>query len=205
MNAEERPLALRGFEIRGIAQPNWWGSAVRAKFVLVLRGRAPYHAVMLNLRRTALALLAMLALAAPAYADATVFIGVTTTPANRAARGLALGAGLLIVGFEFEYSHTPDDPTALAPSLTIGSGNVLLQTPVPILGIQPYFTAGGGIYRETLDTHQDTSVAVNTGGGAKISLVGPLRLRIDYRVFKLGSGALYSPAHRVYAGLNLKF
>ena len=24
-----------------------------------------------------------------------------------------------------------------------------------------------------------------------------------YRVFKLGSGALHSPAHRVYAGLNL--
>jgi hypothetical protein len=39
----------------------------------------------------------------------------------------------------------------------------------------------------------------------KISLVGPLALRVDYRVFKLGSGALYSPAHRIYAGLNLKF
>jgi hypothetical protein len=24
-------------------------------------------------------------------------------------------------------------------------------------------------------------------------------------VLKLGSGALYSPAHRIYAGLNLKF
>jgi hypothetical protein len=35
--------------------------------------------------------------------------------------------------------------------------------------------------------------------------VGPLRLRVDYRAFKLGSGALYSPAHRGYAGLNLKF
>jgi len=30
-------------------------------------------------------------------------------------------------------------------------------------------------------------------------------LRVDYRVFKLGSGALYSPAHRVYVGLNLTF
>jgi len=27
---------------------------------------------------------------------------------------------------------------------------------------------------------------------------------VDYRVFKLGSGALNSPAHRIYAGLNLK-
>ena len=29
-------------------------------------------------------------------------------------------------------------------------------------------------------------------------------MRVDYRVFKLGSGALHSPAHRFYAGLNLK-
>jgi hypothetical protein len=76
---------------------------------------------------------------------------------------------------------------------------------VALFGIQPYFTMGGGMYRETLGAHEDTSFGVNTGGGAKISLVGPLRLRVDYRVFKLGSGALYSPAHRIYAGLNLKF
>jgi hypothetical protein len=39
----------------------------------------------------------------------------------------------------------------------------------------------------------------------KVTLAGPIRLRVDYRVFKLGSGALYTPAHRIYAGLNLKF
>ncbi len=38
-----------------------------------------------------------------------------------------------------------------------------------------------------------------------MTLVGPVRLRVDYRVFGLGDGALYSPAHRIYAGLNLKF
>ena len=81
---------------------------------------------------------------------------------------------------------------------------VLLQTPVAFYGFQPYFTTGAGLYRETLETHQDTSVGYNTGGGVKVSLAGPLRLRVDYRVFKLGSGALYSPAHRIYAGLNLK-
>ena len=41
--------------------------------------------------------------------------------------------------------------------------------------------------------------------GVKVSLAGPFRLRVDYRIFKLGSGALNSPTHRVYAGLNLKF
>ena len=48
-------------------------------------------------------------------------------------------------------------------------------------------------------------VVVATGGGVKVNLIGPLRLRVDYRIFKLGSGALHSPAHRFYAGLNLKF
>ena len=147
----------------------------------------------------------MVLVAVPARADLTLFLGANTTPANRTVRGGALGIGLLIVGFEGEYANTPDDPSANAPSLMTGSGNVLLQTPFAIFGFQPYFTTGGGFYRETLGTHQDTSFALNTGGGVKVSLVGPLRLRVDYRVFKLGSGALDSPAHRIYAGLNLKF
>lgn len=142
---------------------------------------------------------------APARADATAFLGANLSPANRQVRGLAVGLSLVVVGFEFEYANTTDDPLAHAPSLTTGMGNVVLQSPIPFFGIQPYFTTGGGVYRETLDLHQDTSFGLNTGGGVKIDLVGPLRLRIDYRLFKLGSGALNSTAHRVYAGLNLKF
>jgi hypothetical protein len=84
-------------------------------------------------------------------------------------------------------------------------GNVLLQTPAPIFGFQPYFTTGGGIYRERLGELVDTSLGTNVGGGVKMSLAGPLRLRVDYRVFKLGSGARDSPAHRIYGGLNLAF
>ena len=158
------------------------------------------------MKRVALATAVLMVLVAvPARADVTLFLGANTTPANRSVRGGAFGVGLLIIGFEGEYAFTPDDPSARAPSLRTGSGNILLQTPFPLFGFQPYFTTGGGIYWETLGTHQDTSVALNTGGGVKVSLIGPLRLRVDYRVFKLGSGALYSPAHRVYAGLNLKF
>ncbi len=155
-------------------------------------------------RSAALAGLLTLLVAAPARADLTGFIGANTTPANRQVRGGALGIGLLIVAFEAEYAFTPDDSSANAPKLTTGMGNVLLQTPVAFMGIQPYFTTGGGIYREELGTHSDTGFGLNTGGGVKISLIGPIRLRVDYRVFKLGSGALYSPAHRIYAGLNLK-
>jgi opacity protein-like surface antigen len=141
----------------------------------------------------------------PAFADLTGFVGANMTPANRFVRGVSAGAGLLIVGLEFEYANTLDDTKALAPGLTTGMGNVLLQTPFAIMGVQPYATAGAGLYRERLGTLQHTGFGFNTGGGVKISLVGPIRLRVDYRVFKLGSGALHSPAHRIYAGLNLKF
>jgi hypothetical protein len=143
--------------------------------------------------------------AAPARADATVFLGASTTPSNRPVKGFAGGAGLIIVAFEFEYATTSDDVAAAAPSLKTFMGDALLQTPIPIFGFQPYVTTGGGIYRETLGAHQETGIGTNVGGGVKVSLAGPLRLRVDYRVFKLGSGALYSPAHRFYAGLNLKF
>ena len=160
---------------------------------------------MTRVRTIAMAIVLLAAFAAPAKADATVFIGANTSPSSRQVRGGALGFGLLIVGFELEYAYSPDDPASTAPALHTGSGNLLLQTPVAFSGIQPYFTIGGTVYHESLGTHEDTGVGGNIGGGAKITLVGPLRLRVDYRVLKLGSGALTSPAHRIYAGLNLKF
>jgi len=142
---------------------------------------------------------------AAAYADVTAFIGANTTPANRQTVGAAIGIGLLAVGFEVEYAVTTDDVSAGAPSLKTGMANVLAQTPVPIAGFQPYATIGAGLYSETLATHTDVGFGTNLGAGVKVPLIGPLALRVDYRLFKLGSGALDSPAHRIYAGLNLKF
>ena len=144
-----------------------------------------------------------LAAAAPARADFTAFLGANITPANRQVRGLSVGAGLLVIGFELEYAFTPDDATATAPSLKTGMGNLLLQA--PFSSFQPYITSGVGIFSESLGAHSETNFGLNSGGGAKIALAGPIRLRLDYRVFRLGGGALYSPAHRVYAGLNVKF
>ncbi len=140
-----------------------------------------------------------------ARADATAFLGTTTTPTNRSARGFAIGFGLLIVGFEFEYSSTTEDPLSGAPSLRAGSFNGLVQTPVEIARMQFYATLGAGIYREVLGSAGETNAAVNTGGGVKISLFGPIRARIDYRVFKLSGSPLYSHPQRIYVGLNLKF
>src|SRR5690349_5161503 len=91
---------------------------------------------------------ALLALAArPAAADITGFLGANTTPANRLVRGVSVGFSVLIVGFEFEYADTTADAVARAPSLKTGMANVLLQPPVPIFGVQPYFTTGGGVYQ----------------------------------------------------------
>jgi opacity protein-like surface antigen len=145
--------------------------------------------------------------ASPARADATAFLGANTTPDSRLARGVAVGVGLAFLGFEFEYTRVSEDSSEGAPSLTTGMANALVQVPFPIFGLQPYATAGAGIYREKLSAidRQETSFGINTGGGVKVSLIGPLRLRLDYRVLKLGNGALFSPAHRVYAGLNLRF
>jgi hypothetical protein len=163
---------------------------------------------MSRLRALALAGVIIAAGATPARADATAFIGANTTPENRRVEGLAIGAGLLLVAFEFEYASTPESSNPLgtsAPSLKTGSGNVLIQAPFAIAGFQPYATAGAGLYNESLGAYHHTGFAPNIGGGVKITLVGPLRLRVDYRVFKLGDAARYSPAHRIYAGLNLKF
>ena len=134
-----------------------------------------------------------------------MFIGSTATPANRAVKGLALGIGLLVVGFEVEVADTGETLEDTAPSLRTGMGNVLLQTPIPVAGMQFYFTTGGGVYRERLGTRQETQFGVNTGGGAKITLLGPIRARVDYRIFKLRGDPLHSVVHRVYAGLNLAF
>ena len=49
-------------------------------------------------------------------------------------------------------------------------------------------TPGGGVYHESCRSEpndDETNFGTNVGGGAKITLAGPLRLRLDYRVFTL--------------------
>ena len=140
-----------------------------------------------------------------ASADVTAFLGATPTPSARVVKGFAAGMGLLVAGFEFEYAHANEDLSNAAPGLRTFMFNGLVQTPVPIGGLQFYGTAGGGIFRETLDAASETNVGINVGGGVKMSLAGPLRLRFDYRVFTLRGTPLYSKPQRFYAGINLKF
>jgi hypothetical protein len=152
-----------------------------------------------------LVLLVCLAFPSQASADFTAFLGSNFTPSNRLTTGLGVGFGLLIVGFEFEYANSREDLAELAPELRTFMFNGLLQTPIPIAGMQFYGTAGGGIYHESLNDDSETHFGINVGGGVKMSLAGPLRLRLDYRVFTLSGDARHSKPQRFYAGLNLKF
>lgn len=172
-----------------------------------MRTRALCH-VPFTFCRFALCLLAFglcVGLPSTASADVTAFLGASTTPSNRVVKGIAAGAGLVIVGFEFEYANTNEDLGTDAPALRTFMFNGLVQTPIPIGGMQFYGTAGGGLYRETLRDLSETSFGMNVGGGVKMKLIGPLRLRLDYRVFTLRGTPLYSKPQRFYAGINLKF
>lgn len=137
-----------------------------------------------------------------AHADATAFWGFSPQPATRPAAGFAIGVSLIIVGFEFEYSGTSQDLEAGAPSVRTGMFNGLIQTPT---STQLYFTVGGGVFREKLGEVSETHFGTNLGGGVKIGLIGPLRLRVDYRLFNLRGSPIDKRPQRFYAGANLTF
>lgn len=146
-----------------------------------------------------------LAMARPAAADLTLFLGSALTPSHRTVKGVAVGVSMLVVGFEFEYAGAQETENGAAPGLRTGLASALVQTPDSIGSVQLYVTAGGGLYRETLGPDRTTNLAVALGGGAKVGLVGPLRLRLDYRLLRLSGTPLHPRVHRLYAGLNLKF
>ena len=143
--------------------------------------------------------------AVPARADITAFLGLSPTPDNHAVKGFAAGLGLLIVAFEFEYANLSEDDFEALPGLKTYAGNVLLQTPIEVVGTQFYATAGAQGYTETLGPLEETHFGTNIGGGAKIKLLGPIRVRVDYRIFRLQGSPIHDVYQRFYVGANLKF
>ena len=159
----------------------------------------------MKMRFAVLALALMAATPSIARADATAFLGRNSAGDDRfVTRGFAVGASLLVVGFEFEYANSAEDPTEGIPSLRTTSGNVFAQT-FGLPGFQLYATTGAGMYRERLGNDQETAFLLNNGGGIKINLAGPIRVRVDYRVFTLKGNPKHSTVQRIYAGLNLAF
>ena len=149
-----------------------------------------------------MALVMTLALPAKASADLTGFLGLTATPKSRSVKGFAIGINVILIGFEFEFANTTEDPLNAAPGLKTYSFNGAVMTPTRT---QLYLTAGGGVFRERFGTDTTTSIGTNIGGGIKMPLMGPLRLRLDDRVFNLRGSAVYKHPQRFYAGVNVSF
>ncbi len=150
----------------------------------------------------ALSLVFLAGTPSPARADITAFLGLSPTPENHALKGFSGGVSLIILGFEFEYAQLSEDLDEQLPGLKTYSGNVLVQTPTRT---QLYATIGAGGYREELGPLQETHIGVNIGGGVKIPLLGPIRVRADYRIFQLRGSPIHSTYQRFYVGGNLAF
>lgn len=150
-------------------------------------------------------LLSLLLVPATASADITAFLGATPSPVNRGLIGTAAGFGLVIVGAEAEITRWPAVTTSGTAGLTTWSANGLLQTPGSLSPVQVYVTAGAGLYRESKGMTTRMSTALNTGGGLKVKVAGPIRLRLDYRMFRLQGSPQTALMHRVYGGAALSF
>ena len=137
-----------------------------------------------------------------AQADITFFLGLSPKPEARAVRGVAAGVTMLIVGFEFDYGATSEDLTKSLPGLQTGMFNIVVQTPTTH---QFYVTAGGGLYWESLAGARRMNGGTNVGGGVKIGLFGPIKVRVDYRVFNLRGSPRNNHPQRLYVGINWAF
>lgn len=146
-----------------------------------------------------------------ARADATVLVGLTSVEGLRPSFAWSFSYRPSAVGVEVEYLSTkPGDYTAGGVF-----ASVIVQ-PVTISNMQIFVLGGVGVWGEGVEGGKRTGLlgAANVGGGVLVGLVGPLRLRLDYRLFRLGEvskeeiGAI-SPSRkhpqRIAAGLYFRF
>ncbi len=146
-----------------------------------------------------------------ARADATVLVGLTSVDALRPSYGFSFGYRPSAVGFEIEYlSTTPGDYTAG------GIFASLIVQPVTISNVQIFAIGGLGVWGEGFAGGKRTGVltAGNVGGGVLVPLAGPVRLRLDYRLFLPGEvskeevGAIAPRTkhpQRIAAGIHFAF
>ena len=146
-----------------------------------------------------------------ASADATFLVGLTSVEGLRPSFAWSFGYRPSAVGVEVEYLTTrPGDYSAG------GIFGSVIVVPMTIAKAQIFFVGGVGVWGEGFDEGKRTGVlsAVNVGGGVLVGLAGPLKLRLDYRLFRLGEvskeeiGAI-SPSskhpQRIAAGLHFRF
>jgi len=121
-----------------------------------------------------------------ARADATVLVGLTSVDALRPSFGWSFSYRPSAVGVEVEYLSTvPGDYSAG------GIFGSVIVVPGTISNVQIFVLGGVGVWGEGFDGGKRTGVlsAANVGGGVLVGLGGPVRLRLDYRLFRLGEVA----------------
>ena len=140
----------------------------------------------------------------------TAFCGVAMAPGPHPAIGVAVGhkphPGP--VSLEFEYWRSWRDPIEGVPAIGTFAVNILTELSPRQSRFQFYGTFGAGLYALLHeDQVSEVTDARNIGGGAKVSLAGPLKLRMDYRAFFLTKldGKDLSNEHRFYVGIVAGF
>src|SRR5690606_25954591 len=146
-----------------------------------------------------------------ARADATVLIGLTSVDTVRPPFAFSFGYRPSAVGVEVEYLTTKPGDYSAGGSF----GSVIVQR-LTIAQAHIFVVAGAGVWGAGFEAGKRTRLcsAVTVGGGALLHVTGPLKLRPDYRLFRLGEvskeeiGAI-SPSRkhpqRIAAGLSVRF
>ena len=62
-----------------------------------------------------------------------------------------------------------------------------------------------GVYRERLGNDEETAALAEQRRRHQDPIAGPIRARVDYRVFNLKGHPRHNTMQRIYAGLNLAF
>ena len=161
--------------------------------------------------RGALISLGLLMFATPAHADALVFAGALASGNGaRLITGASIGfffpALGSIGGWEVEYARTRGG--ARSPRIDTFGASLLVQSLRNADGLQFYGALGGGSYSRD---EAGTVFQANVGGGLKVRLAGPLRLRFDYRLYILqrsDAGEFFTEhrhPQRASAGIGLGF
>jgi opacity protein-like surface antigen len=149
---------------------------------------------------------AAMLLSAPtaARADITAFLGAYLTTPRQSVRGVSVGFKILVAGVEFEAVRAPEEVEAKQPEIQEGSASVLVETPTG--RVKLYGLLGAGLYRMLVaGVAGDTNSSLHIGGGVKITLAGPIGLRLDYRLIKLNGLVEDDTRQRVYAGVRIDF
>ena len=135
--------------------------------------RLYYHeagGIMSTARAALLSALILVLFAAPAAADATIFLGANTTPESRKTQGFAIGAGLLLIGFEFEYAgHVRRSGVAGALAQDRQRATCCCRRRSPSSASSRTSRPAPAPIARRSTTAEHTGFGFNTGGGVKVS------------------------------------